>query len=145
MKLLGIDYGRKRLGIATCGALRIACPLKILYFSKQEKDLFAELGLILREREIEKIIVGLPKNMDDSSGEMVKEVEKFAERLKEEFSLPIILWDERLTTYEADRILKEAGLSPSQRKKRRDAIAAALILQSYVDSQMGKDKMESYP
>ena len=132
MKLLGIDYGRKRLGLATCGALNIACPNQTLTRKNLEKDI-EELFSFIQEEEIEKIIVGLPKNMNDSLGEMAKEAEEFAQKLSEKTRLPFELWDERLTSQQAERSLLQGGLTREKRKKSRDQIAATFMLQSYVD------------
>ena len=79
--------------------------------------------------------MGLPKNMDNSEGEMVKEVKEFAQQLQEKFEIPIDFCDERLSTWEAQNSLKNLGMSPNKRKKIIDAVAAALILQNYVDQQ----------
>ncbi|NUM36078.1 MAG: Holliday junction resolvase RuvX [Candidatus Brocadiae bacterium] len=132
MAILGIDYGRKRIGLAICGALKIATPLETLERENTEKD-FKKLKEIIEEHEIEKIVVGCPKNMDNSMGEMAKEAQSFSDILKNRFSLPTVLWDERLTSAQAERSMIEAGLSRNKRKKSSDSVAAALMLQSYSD------------
>ena len=135
MKILGIDYGRKRIGLATCGPLKIAHPLKVIQRKNIENDLQKILECI-QEHDIQKIVVGLPKNMNDSCGEMAQEATKFADILKERFSLPMAMWDERLSTWEAKKRLEETGLSRNKRAKLIDAAAATLILQSYVDKNL---------
>lgn len=134
MKILGIDYGRKRMGLALCNVLKVACPSGVIIHTDWSRDMIA-LSEIIEEQEIARIVVGLPKNMNDSLGEMAEEVKKFAESLQHCFSqIPVVLWDERLTTWQAERLLLDAGISPERRKNVRDAIAAAVMLQCYVDS-----------
>ncbi len=135
MKLLGIDYGRKRIGLATCGLLKIAHPLTILQRTTLEKDL-EQIAHYIEEHEISQIILGLPKNMDNSHGEMAQEAEKFAQDLQNhQPEIPITLWDERLSSWQAKEMLKERATKKKQRQQKIDHAAAALILQSYVDSQ----------
>lgn len=135
MRILGIDYGRKRLGLAICGELKIASPLGKIVRKSMAEDL-AALSAIISEEEVATIVVGLPKNMDDSCGEMAKESNQFAQILATHFSLPVQLWDERLTSYQAERDMITAGLSRSKRQKSVDQVAAALILQNYVDCKL---------
>ena len=132
-KILGIDYGRRRIGVAICGPLGIANPLTVI--TRKNTDVLEEFGEIIEENDVSKIVMGLPKNMDNSEGEMVKEVKEFAQQLQEKFEIPIDFCDERLSTWEAQNSLKNLGMSPNKRKKIIDAVAAALILQNYVDQQ----------
>ncbi len=132
MQILGIDYGRKRLGMALCGELKIATPLDTLERTNTEKD-FEKIKNVIEEHEIEKIVVGFPKNMDNSLGEMAKEAQSFSDILKNRFSIPTVLWDERLTSAQAERIMIDAGFSRNKRKKNSDSIAAVLMLQNYSD------------
>lgn len=132
-KILGIDYGRRRIGVAICGPLGIANPLTVI--TRKNNNVLEEFGEIIEENDVSKIVMGLPKNMDNSEGEMVKEVKEFAQQLHEKFEIPIDFCDERLSTWEAQNSLKNLGMSPNKRKKIIDAVAAALILQNYVDQQ----------
>lgn len=132
-KILGIDYGRRRIGVAICGPLGIANPLTVI--TRKNNNVLEEFGEIIEENDVSKIVMGLPKNMDNSEGEMVKEVKEFAQQLQEKFEIPIDFCDERLSTWEAQNSLKNLGMSPNKRKKIIDAVAAALILQNYVDQQ----------
>ena len=132
MKLLGIDYGRRRIGVAVCGPLKIATPVATIVY-KSEKLMLEELQRLVSHHEAETIVLGQPLNMDNSRGEMVKEVEKFATMLRRHLQIPVELWDERLTTYQAENSLRQIGLSPKQRQKNRDQVAACLLLQNYVD------------
>ena len=132
MKVLGIDYGRKRLGIAICGELKIASPLMVIKRESIDIDI-QKLKKIIEENDVNQIVIGLPKNMNNSQGKMAKEAKEFGEILASEIDLPIVYWDERLTTRQADCIMKSVGISASKRRRSRDQIAAALMLQSYVD------------
>ncbi|BBM84260.1 Holliday junction resolvase RuvX [Candidatus Uabimicrobium amorphum] len=132
-KILGIDYGRRRIGVAICGPLGIANPLTVI--TRKNNNVFDEFAEIIEENDVSKIVMGLPKNMDNTEGEMVKEVKEFAQELQEKFDIPIDFCDERLSSWEAQNSLKRLGMSPSKRKKIIDAVAAALILQNYVDQQ----------
>lgn len=133
MMLLGIDYGRKRIGLAVCSLLKIATPLKMLNNADKEKT-FLAIKDIINEHDIEEVVVGLPKNMDNSLGEMAEETKSFALQIQERFDIKVHLWDERLTSIQAERSMLSAGLSRNKRKKSRDQIAATLMLQSYADS-----------
>lgn len=134
MRILGIDYGRRRLGIALSDEGEIlASPLLVYKSHGLERDLDFLIRLIA-EREVERIVLGLPLNMDGSRGEMAEEVLSFAETLHEKSGLPVDTFDERLTTTEAERVLVQADLSRKRRKKLRDSLAAVLILQGYLES-----------
>ena len=133
MKLIGIDYGRKRLGVATCNSLKITSPAGMVVRTNLAEDMW-QLSEFMED--VERIVVGFPKNMDDSCGEMAREAESFGKLMEEYFQLPVVMWDERLTSWQAERALLDAGLSRGQRNKRRDQIAAAIILQSYVDANL---------
>jgi len=134
MRLLGIDYGRKRLGLALSdeGGI-LASPLPARIRSRSETDDIAFLKDLTRERGVERIVVGLPLNMDGSSGEMAEEALRFAALLEGEIGIPVATIDERLTSVEADRVLIEGGFSRQRRKGLRDSLAAVLILQAYLD------------
>lgn len=132
MKILGIDYGRKRLGLAVCNELRVACPRGVILHVASRITL-EKIAEVIEDEEIDEIVVGLPKNMNDSLGFMAQEAEKFADSLRCRFPLPVTLWDERLTSWEAERIMLDAGVNRKRREGMRDAVAAALILQSYVE------------
>ncbi|HHT9119144.1 MAG TPA: Holliday junction resolvase RuvX [Candidatus Hypogeohydataceae bacterium YC41] len=133
MRILGIDYGKKRLGLALSDPLGLtAQPLGILECSGLEEDL-EKLSQLIREKEVEEIVVGLPKRMDATLGKEAHEVLQFVENLKVKFNLPVHLIDERLTTAGAHKIMKAGGLSRKERTKRADTMAAQSILQIYLD------------
>ena len=133
--LMGIDYGSKRMGIAVSDLLRgIATSHKIIYRSSWEKDV-AEIKHIASEKEIGGIVYGLPLQMNGQEGDIAKEVRNFAEKLAQEFPLPYVFWDERLSSSAVENFLiKEVDLSREKRKKVLDASAAAYILQCALDA-----------
>ncbi len=133
--ILGIDYGSKRMGLAVSDLLRtIASSYKILYRKDISTDI-EELKKIIKEKEIGAIVMGLPLQMDGQEGEIAKEVRKFALLLEEKLNLPILLWDERLSSSAVEKFLiKEVDLSRSKRAKVLDASAAAYILQGALDA-----------
>jgi len=134
MRILGIDYGHKRLGLALSDeGETLASPLPVYKRKDIDQD-FAFLTTLASEKEAARIVVGLPRNMDGSLGEMAKQVLAFVDALKEKVSLPVDTFDERLTTTEAERVLIQANLSRKRRKTLRDSLAAVLILQGYLES-----------
>jgi putative Holliday junction resolvase len=134
MKILGLDIGEKRIGIAISDELGYSAQgMRVMNRSGLEDDLKAIKELIVVEQATE-VVVGLPKNMDGSLGESAQKVLSFAKRIEEFISIPVILWDERWTTAEATRLLLDADLSRAKRRKVVDKLAAVLILQGYLDS-----------
>ena len=136
MRIIGLDYGEARIGVAVSDLLgTIANPLDTISEKDREKQLEKVLEVIKRERA-EKIVVGLPKRMDGTLGHRAEYTKAFAEELSERCSLPLVMWDERLSSSEAHRMLESGGVSGKKRKTKVDKIAAVLILQTYLDSQI---------
>lgn len=134
MRYLGLDLGTKTLGVAVSDKTGlIATSLTILRHDNNYDFLIEELKKIIKEKEIETIVLGLPKNMNNTIGERGEMVLSFKEKLEESISLPVILEDERLTTKVAENILISADVSRKKRKKVIDKMAANVILQSYLD------------
>lgn len=134
MRYLGLDLGTKTLGVAVSDKTGlIATSLTILRHDNNYDFLIEELKKIIKEKEIETIVLGLPKNMNNTIGERGEMVLSFKEKLEESISLPVILEDERLTTKVAENILISADVSRRKRKKVIDKMAANVILQSYLD------------
>ena len=132
-RCLGVDLGEKRIGISLSDALGwTAGPLAALARVGWKKDLAALRSLIL-EHEVGRVVVGLPINMDGSTGEMARRTQEFVERFRLTVSIPVETWDERLTTVQAERILLEADLRRDKRRHVIDSMAACLILQGYLD------------
>lgn len=135
MRILGLDHGTKRVGVAVSDELHmIAVPLE--YIAPEPfADFLARLKEILREKEIELILIGMPRNMDGSYGPAALKVQEFAAALKDAVAVPLKLWDERLTTTQAQKFLIQGGMRRDKRKEKVDQTAAAILLQSYLDSQ----------
>jgi len=141
MRILGIDYGMRRLGLAICDDDEIvANALPMLRRGRSlNRDVMA-LRSLIREREIAAIVVGLPLNMDGSHGEMARDAEAFAQELGKRARLPVTCYDERKTTQAAERVLLEADLSRRRRKELRDSLAATFILQAYLDDRRAPEQ-----
>lgn len=137
MRIMGLDVGEKRIGIALSDPLGwTAQGYSVLERKGNQADM-DYLQKVCRENEVNKIVMGLPLNMDGSAGPKVREIRDFAARVKKALGLPVEFWDERLTTREAERILLEADMSRARRKKVVDKLAAVTILQSYLDRNSG--------
>ncbi len=133
MRTLGIDYGEKRVGLAISSPVGNIAQGLLTIERVDGKDYLEELADVIEEKEVGVIIVGLPKNMNDTIGEKAEEVLVFVETLKSKFNLPVHTIDERLTTVRANRAMAGAKMSKKGKKKRVDMIAAQFILQSYLD------------
>ena len=134
MRILALDHGTKRIGVAVTDELRIlAHPLEYID-AEPFTGVIERLRVLIREREIGQIIVGMPRNMDGSYGEAALRTKEFLVALKEAIPLPIRTWDERLTSVQAHRQMSESGTKRGDRKEKVDAMAAAILLQSYIDS-----------
>lgn len=135
MRYLGLDLGSKTLGIATSDLTEmLATTLTTLYFKDENYDsLFEPLMEIIEEYEVDKIVLGLPKNMDNTMGERAEITLLFKQKLENWFEREVILEDERLTSVISNQVLIQADLSRKKRKKKVDGIAAQLILQGYLD------------
>ena len=136
MRVIGLDLGTKTLGIASSDLSQIiASAYKTINFRNDDFDYaIKELKLVIDELNPEKIILGLPKNMDGSIGFQAQKTLEFKELLEKEIKLEVILIDERLTSRMAENIMIKADLSRKKRKTKVDKLAATLILQSYLDS-----------
>ena len=131
MRYLAIDYGTKHTGLAICDpAETIASPLAVIH---GQKELLERIADIVKSENVEVIVLGLPLNMDDSQGPQAKLVFKFAEQLKKHLDIPIHFQDERLSTFGAEEKLASAEFTRKKKKKRLDAIAAAEILEAFLE------------
>ena len=134
MRILGLDHGTKRVGVAVSDELKIiATPLEHLA-PDPFADFLARFLEILRAQKVELILIGMPRNMDGSYGPAALKVQDFVARLKAEVNVPIKTWDERLTSKQANRCLIQGGVRREHRKEKVDKTAAAILLQSYLDS-----------
>lgn len=147
MRVLGLDYGTKTVGVAVSDALKItAQPLETIERKSAGKlrQTLAHIEAIIAEyadggeqNKIERIVLGYPKNMNNTEGDRCQATQEFREALERRTGLDVTLWDERLTTVEAERILMESGVRRENRKTYIDKMAAAVILQNYLDAQQG--------
>ena len=140
MKYLGLDLGTRTLGIAISDATHlVATPVKVLRFDESEYDKTIEpLREIINSEKIEKLVLGLPKNMNNTIGDRANTTLEYKKILEDTFNLPVIMQDERLSTVAAHNYMLEADLSRKKRKAKVDGLAASIILQTYLDIERGK-------
>lgn len=142
MRIMGLDFGSKTVGVALSDSLLITAHGLEIIGRKEENKLrrtLARIEELIQEYEVTEIVLGLPKNMNGTEGERVALTREFAEKLERRTGLPVIFWDERLTTVAADKAMMEAGIRRERRKEYVDKIAASLILQGYLDSRREAD------
>jgi len=134
---MAIDYGERSVGVAISDELQLTVrPLATIRRGKHKyAQVIERIGALVAENEIATLVVGLPLNMDGTRGLAVERVEGFISDLRRSVSVPIVTVDERLTSYEADQILREMGVGWRERRARSDEYAAAIILQDYIDGQ----------
>ena len=133
MRILALDHGTRRVGLAISDELKlIAQPLDFIP-AQPFAALLARLKELLREKEVELVLVGMPRNMDGSYGPAALEVQAFVAALQAALTVPIQTWDERLTSVQANRFLIQGNVRRAQRKEKVDKLAAAILLQSYLD------------
>jgi len=133
-RILAIDHGTVRMGIAISDELKlIAQPLRFIPAHPFDQFL-AQLEQLLREQEVELILIGMPRNMDGTYGPAASKVQAFIATLQKTVAVPIKTWDERLTSVQANRMLRETNVRGRKQRERVDQTAAAILLQSYLDS-----------
>jgi putative Holliday junction resolvase len=134
MRILALDHGTVRIGVAVSDELKmLAHPLKFIP-ADPFADFLVRLKEIIREKEVELILVGMPRNMNGSYGPAALKVQVFVAALKDAITVPIKAWDERLTSVQANKILRDNKVRGDKRKEQVDKMAAAILLQSYLDS-----------
>ena len=137
MRIMGLDYGSKTVGVAISDALQITAQGIETIERKEENKLrktLARIEELVKEYEVERIVLGFPKNMNNTIGDRAQKSLELKEMLERRTGLSVIMWDERLTTVEAERTLIESNVRRENRKKYVDKIAAVFILQGYLDS-----------
>lgn len=133
---MGLDFGSKTVGVAVSDELLLTAQgLEIIRRKEENKQrqTLARIEELIVEYGVTEIVLGYPKNMNDTLGERVQKTEEFKEKLERRTGLPVVLWDERLTTVAADKLMMEAGIRRENRKGYVDQIAASFILQGYLD------------
>ena len=136
MRIIGLDFGSKTVGVAVSDELLITAEGIEIVRRKSENKLrqtLARIEELIKEYNVEKIVLGFPKNMNNSEGERCEKTLEFKEMLERRTGLTVELWDERLTTVAADNLMMEAGIRRENRKEYVDQIAASFILQGYLD------------
>lgn len=133
LRILGLDYGEKRIGVAVCDELGMTAQGLPTLSRKTKKHDLEMLGQWIRNYAVEKIVIGYPLRLDGSEGIQCEKVNRFADLLSKSFSLPVVKWPETMSTKEAEEILISSGVRWQKRKEKVDRLAACLILQSYLD------------
>ncbi len=136
MRIMGLDFGSKTVGVAISDELLLTAQGKEIIERKEENKLrrtYARIEELILEYGVEEIVLGLPKHMNNTEGERVKLTMEFKESLERRTGLPVHMWDERLTTVAADKAMIEAGLRREERKAHVDKVAAVFILQGFLD------------
>ena len=137
MRILGLDYGSRTVGVAVSDPLGLTAQSVETIWRKQENKLrqtLARIEELVSEYQVETIVLGYPKNMNNTIGERALKSLEFREMLERRTGLPVVMWDERLTTIAANRTLMESGVRRENRKEHLDQLAAIFILQGYLDS-----------
>jgi len=143
IKLLGLDVGDKRIGLALSDDLGLTAQGRpTLQRTSLKKDL-AALRNLIKEHQVQKVVVGLPLNMDGSLGTRAQLVLEFKNTLEKQLTIPVVTWDERLSTQAAQRPLREAGLNWRKRRKFVDQVAASIILQNYLDYKRQQERLKA--
>lgn len=132
MKIMGIDYGDARTGIAISDLMCTIVGSATVVPSRNTDKAIADILQLIKENQVGEIVVGLPKNMDGTEGSRAQLCREFADRLRQETGLPVAMWDERRTTVEAHNILSAHNYHGKKRKETVDAVAASLILEGYL-------------
>ena len=146
MRIMGLDYGSKTVGVAVSDALGLTAQGIEIVRRKSENKLrqtLARIEELISEYQVERIVLGYPKNMNNTIGERAVKSLEFKEKLEKRTGLPVVMWDERLTTAEAERTLMETGVRRENRKQYLDQMAAVLILQGYLDRSNMMSKEEN--
>jgi len=141
LRVIGLDYGTKTVGVAISDETKLIAQPLVTIERKQANKLrqtYAAIEKIIVDQQVELIVLGHPKNMNNTEGERVEATKEFKEALERRTGLEVVLVDERLTTVEANRILEDTGVALSARKEHIDKMAAAIILQNYLDMEYNK-------
>ncbi len=145
MRIMGLDFGSKTVGVAVSDAMLVTAQGVETIPRKSPGKLrqtLARVEELIVEYQVEQIVLGFPKNMNNTEGERCEKTLQFKEMLERRSGLPVVLWDERLTTVAAERTLMESGVSRERRKSYVDKIAAVLILQGYLDAQAFREEQD---
>ena len=142
MRILSLDYGSKRIGVAVCDELGMTAQGLATINRKNRRQTLEDIAGFIRTYNAEKIVIGYPIRLDGTEGIQCEKINKFASILESTFSLPVIKWDETLSTKEAEEILTRAKIARNKRRNIVDKLAASLILQGYLDAQERRNKAQ---
>jgi putative holliday junction resolvase len=134
IRILGLDLGEKRIGVALSDPLGITAQGLTVISRREKMEDLARLTELARQHHVQEIVIGLPRHFDGRLGDLASEVFDFKEHFEKQLNIPVHTWDERLTTVQAERVLLEADLSRRRRRQVIDKLAAVLILQAFMDS-----------
>ncbi len=134
MRVLGLDYGSRRIGVALCDELGMTAQGVTTIVRKNREADLAAIGELVRRHGVERIVIGYPLRLDGSKGIQCEKIDRFAKRMESMFSLPVIRWDETLSTKEAEELLRQGGLRREKIRQSVDRVAASMILQGYLDA-----------
>jgi len=134
VRILGIDYGSRRIGVAFCDELGMTAQGAATLIRKNRKADLDAIAELVRHYNIERIVIGYPLRLDGSEGVQCEKVNRFCRRLEARFSIPVIRWDETLSTKEAEEIIHRTGIPPKKRDGSVDRVAASIILQGYLNA-----------
>lgn len=135
MRLMALDFGERRIGVALSDpGQSFARALEVIHRRARPQDM-ARIAALVQEHSVEKIVVGYPLSLDGSAGEQARRIEEYAAELRGAVEIPVVLWDESYSTERARQVMIEAGRKRKERRERLDAVAAAVILQDYMDNQ----------
>ncbi|MCR4787044.1 MAG: Holliday junction resolvase RuvX [Lachnospiraceae bacterium] len=143
MRIMGLDYGSKTVGVAVSDPMLITAGGLEIIRRKDENKLrqtLARIEELIAEYEVGEIVLGFPKNMNNTVGDRAELSLEFKEKLERRTGLPVVMWDERLSTVEADKVMMDAGVRRENRKEYVDKIAATIILQGYLDRRSAENK-----
>ncbi len=132
-RFLGLDYGRRRIGVAISDELLLTAQPVDTWEGAPREEITRRIEELIRTREVKKIILGLPLSLSGEKSSMTREVERFAEHLRKSLALPVILWDERLSSVQSKKVLQSMGIKTGKNKSKVDRMAAVLLLQCYLD------------
>lgn len=137
MRIMGLDYGAKTVGVAISDELLLtAQPVETITRTRESKlrQTLSRIETLMEEYQVEKVVIGLPKKLNNEEGDRCEKTREFAKMLEQRTGLEVVFWDERLTTVAADAVLAEAGVAKQNRKDYIDKVAASLILKGYLES-----------
>ena len=134
MRILGLDYGSRRIGVAICDELGMTAQGVATIARKNREADLDTIAELVRRHGVERIVIGYPLRLDGSEGIQCEKINRFIRRLEMRFSLPVIRWDEALSTKEAEELLRRRGVHREKRREVVDRVAASIILQGYLDS-----------